>query len=120
MKGDFEFSGSGTFSTSAGPWGAVLIVVAVIVILVLEWIAAHIWWILGGTVGGAAVVVTPLWLMARRYRRAPVSPWVPVGGSQVPLTESGRPAVGAPREIHYHFHGAVPDEVRRALEDGPR
>ena len=125
MRGTWQ--GSGTWQTAGGGHGDGLIAVAVVAVLVLEWVAAHVWWILAGTGGAAVLVVTPLWLMARKYRAG-------AGGhtwTAVATAADDRPAVAAkpatalqrPREVHYHLHGvdaAAAAELLAARRDEGR
>lgn len=59
-------------TTDGGPGGVVLAAAAVIVAIgALEWFAARIWWVLGGTlVTGALAVAAVLWLIRWSDRRA--------------------------------------------------
>lgn len=115
MRGTFQFSGSGSFQTSGGSGilGAVIAAVAA-GILVLEWVAAHLWWILGATFGIVAVIVAPLWWMAWKYRphhgghtwtAVAASPGRSVSGSGQQPAVGARPAaaIEGPHEVHYHF-----------------
>lgn len=116
MKGDFEFSGSGTFSTGSGSRGAVLIAAAVIAVLVIEWVTAHIWWILGGTgVLAVAVILALRWLVRRQQRREAAY------GEQraaIRCASAGEIPATASRTlppVHLHFHGMTPGEAAEVV-----
>jgi hypothetical protein len=129
VRGTFRFAGSGSFQTSSGGSGIAAIIAAVLAILALEWIAAHLWWILAGTAVLAAAAVASLWQVARKYhapsgghRWTAVATGAPSGP---PVTARPATAIRGPREVHYHFEidpatiAALMQKTIRTDKDNP-
>lgn len=108
MRGEFEFSGSGTFRTGGSGIVAVM-VAAVVVILALEWIAARIWWILGGTaVLAVAVFLAVRWLL--RYQEGREAAFAARRRAPRELEAEASPQVRQgtrPPAIVNHYHNDV-------------
>jgi hypothetical protein len=123
VRGEFEFSGSGTFRTGGGARIVAAMVAAVAAVVAVEWIAARIWWILGGTALLAVLVVLGLrrvirWQERREAAYGARRPAIRQAPADSGVAATVRPAVAAP--VHLHFHGLGPDDAlevaRRAIE----
>ena len=108
-SGRFQFSGSGTFETGGGTGITAVLAAAVVVILALEWIAARIWWILGGTaVLAVAVFLAVRWLL--RYQEGREAAFAAsrqarreIEAEAFPQVRQGTP----PPAIVNHYHNDV-------------
>lgn len=116
---------NGTWKQTGGgddPARIVVAVVAVVAaILAIEWVAARIWWILGGTaVLAVAAILAVRWLVRWQQRREAV--W----GERRPAMRYARADEVASAErravapVHLHFHGLTVAEAaevaRRQIE----
>ncbi len=115
MKGTWE--GSGTFTTSGGGRGHLAAGAAVLVVLVLEWLAAHAVVLLAVT-GGIAGATGVLYVLAVRYheRRGVI---VAAGFAEFHARQREQlPPVQQPAQLAagVHLHLAGPEAVELARQ----
>ncbi len=117
------FTATGTFTTSGGGRGHLVAGAVVVVVLVLEWLAAHAVVLLAVT-GGIGVTGAGLYVLAVRYheRRGVI---VAAGFAELhdrqreqlpPVQQPGQLAAG----VHLHLAGPEAVELARQLIDGQR